>query len=199
MRSVIIGKAANVLIVLVSAVVCCAQATKPSAGKMRPELSFDYSYLHSNAPPGGCGCFNLNGAGAAFAWPVAGSRFAAVFDASVTHASSVSSSGYDLTLGSYTAGMRYVPRVDSWPLQPFGQALFGIAHSSGSLVQGPYTPASNAAAAFAANFGGGVDLRTHRRIAIRLFEADYLLTTIDNGSNNHQNNLRLDAGLVLHF
>lgn len=199
MRSAIIGKAANVLIVLVSAVVCCAQATQPSAGKMRPELSFDYSYIHSNAPPGGCGCFNLNGGGAAFAWPVAASRFAAVFDASVTHAGAVSSSRYNLTLDSYTAGMRFVPRVDRWRLQPFGEALFGVVHSSGSLVQGRYTPASDAAAPFAVNFGGGVDLRTRRRIAIRLFEADYLLTTINNGSNNHQNNLRLDAGVVLHF
>jgi hypothetical protein len=34
---------------------------------------------------------------------------------------------------------------------------------------------------------------------VRLIEADYLLTTFDNGSNNHQNNLRIGAGVVVHF
>jgi hypothetical protein len=32
-----------------------------------------------------------------------------------------------------------------------------------------------------------------------MIEADYLLTTVDNGSNNHQNNLRISAGIVVHF
>jgi hypothetical protein len=32
-----------------------------------------------------------------------------------------------------------------------------------------------------------------------LIEADYLLTTFDNGSNNHQNNVRIGAGVVFHF
>jgi hypothetical protein len=32
-----------------------------------------------------------------------------------------------------------------------------------------------------------------------LVEADYLVTTFDNGSNNHQNNLRVGAGVVLRF
>ena len=36
------------------------------------------------------------------------------------------------------------------------------------------------------------------RFSVRLVEADYLLTTFDNGSNNHQNNLRISAGVVLH-
>ena len=46
---------------------------------------------------------------------------------------------------------------------------------------------------------GGLDLRVNPRFSIRLVEADYLLTTFDNGSNNHQNNLRVSAGVVIHF
>ena len=38
-----------------------------------------------------------------------------------------------------------------------------------------------------------------RRFAIRAFEADYLLTTFDNGSNNLQNNFRISVGAVIHF
>ena len=30
-------------------------------------------------------------------------------------------------------------------------------------------------------------------------DADYLLTTVDNGTNNHQNNLRISAGVVVNF
>ena len=36
-------------------------------------------------------------------------------------------------------------------------------------------------------------------LLIRLGEIDYLLTTIDNGSNNHQNNLRFGSGVVFRF
>jgi hypothetical protein len=67
------------------------------------------------------------------------------------------------------------------------------------LVQGSNPGAGNAGAAFAADFGGGVDLSLNRRFSLRLIQADYLLTTFDNGSNNHQNNLRISAGVVIHF
>ncbi|MGD0348576.1 MAG: cell envelope biogenesis protein OmpA, partial [Terracidiphilus sp.] len=84
-------------------------------------------------------------------------------------------------------------------LQPFGQVLVGIAHSSGTLVQGSNSATTNPGAAFASNLGGGLDLNTTRRFSIRLFEADYLVTTFNNGTNNHQNNLRIGAGVVVHF
>jgi hypothetical protein len=53
--------------------------------------------------------------------------------------------------------------------------------------------------ALAANLGGGLDLRANRRISFRLIEAYYLITTFDNGVNDHQNNLRLSTSLMLHF
>jgi hypothetical protein len=77
--------------------------------------------------------------------------------------------------------------------------LLGLAHSSGTLVQGPNPGAANAGAAFAGCFGGGLDLRATPRFSVRLVEADDLLTTFDNGDNNHQNNLRISAGVVLRF
>ena len=77
--------------------------------------------------------------------------------------------------------------------------LVGVAHSSGTLVQGQSPAASNAGAAFAANLGGGLDLRARRRVSFRLVDAAYLVTTFNNAVNNHQNNLRLSAGVVLRF
>lgn len=165
----------------------------------RAELALGYSYLHSNAPPGGCGCFNLNGGNATFAWPVKSGSFALVGDVAIAHAGTVSSTGDGLTLSTFTAGGRYLPKLGHSPLQPFGQALIGLAHSSGTLVEETNPGAGNAGAAFASNFGAGLDLRANPRFSIRLVEADYLLTTFDNGSNNHQNNLRISAGVVVHF
>jgi peptidoglycan-associated lipoprotein len=166
---------------------------------LRAELALGYSFLRSNAPPGGCGCFNLNGGRATFAWRVKPAQFALVGDVTVAHSGAISNSGEDLTLSTFAAGMRYKPQLGHTRLQPYGQALAGLAHSSGSLVQGSNPGAANAGAAFAAHVGGGLDLRANHRFSVRLVEADYLLTTFDNGSNNHQNSLSLGAGIVVRF
>jgi outer membrane immunogenic protein len=177
-----------------------AQIASPTDKPYRVELAFGYTYLRSNAPPGGCGCFNMNGGNATFAWmphpknPFGIGSFALVGDVAVAQAGAISKAGDSLTLSTFTAGGRYLPTLKHSPLQPFGQALVGIAHSSGTLVQ-----VSNPSVAFAANLGGGLDLRANRRFSVRLIEADYLLTTFDNGTNNHQNNTRISAGLVAHF
>ena len=168
--------------------------------KLSPaELFLGYSYMRSNAPPGGCGCFNLNGGSGAFAWTLKQTPFALVGDVTFDHSGSVSTSGESLTLSTFTGGGRYQPRLAHFSLQPFGQVLVGLAHSSGSLVQGSNPGAANAGVAFAANVGGGLDLRTNRALSIRLVETDYLVTTFKNGSNDHQNILRIGAGLVLRF
>jgi peptidoglycan-associated lipoprotein len=172
----------------------------PAAGKpLRSELALGYSYLRSNEPPGGCGCFNLNGGSATFAWPVKPGSFALVGDVTVAHEGSAANAGATLTLSAFTAGARYLPKLGRSPVQPYGQALVGLAHSTGTLVQGANPAAQNAGAAFAANLGGGLDLRASRRFSVRLIEADYLVTTFDNSTNNHQNNLRIGAGVVLRF
>jgi peptidoglycan-associated lipoprotein len=187
---------------VVSTASAVAQAPTPPAvateKPLRAELALDYTFVRSNAPPGGCSCFNLNGGSASFAWSIKpASPFALVGDLTAAHASGISSPGYDLLLSTYTVGARYRPRLGHSPLLPFGQLLVGAAHTSGSLVSGP--TAANAGAAFAANLGGGLDLRASRRCSFRLLEAGYLVTTVDNGVNNHQNNLRISSGFVMRF
>jgi peptidoglycan-associated lipoprotein len=180
--------------------VAWAQAAEASKAAARPELALGYSYVRSNAPPGGCTCFNQNGGSAEFAWPLKDGQFALVGDVTAAHAGGIASGGYGLTMSTYTAGVRYAPKI-GWriALQPFGQALFGIGHASGTLVNGPDTNVANAGAAFASIIGGGVDWRLKGRWSIRLVQADYLLTTFDNGGNNHQNSMRIGAGLVVRF
>jgi peptidoglycan-associated lipoprotein len=185
------------------AAVSCASATAqvaaPAAQAARPELAFDFSYLRSNVPPGGCTCFNLYGGSATFAWPISKGSFAVVGDITAATGGSITSHGFGLTLSSYTAGIRYEPKLHSQLMHPFGQALVGFAHSTGSLVQGTGTSVGNAGAAFAANAGGGLDLAVSKRIWIRAIQAEYLPTTFDNGSNDHQNNLRISGGIVVRF
>jgi peptidoglycan-associated lipoprotein len=164
-----------------------------------PEVALEYSFLRSNAPPGECGCFNLNGGSANFAWPLKTSGFELVGEITADHSGQINAAGDGLTVSAYTGGARYLVKVKHKPgpyaLQPFVETLVGVAHASGSLA----AATSNAGAAFAANLGGGLDLRVNRSLSIRMLKADYLLTTFDNGGNNHQNNLRLGAGVVLRF
>jgi outer membrane immunogenic protein len=199
------------LLVMIAAVsTAAAKAQTPAAapaapapvsdGSSRPELAVGYTFLHSNAPPGGCGCFNLNGGNATFALPVKPGMFDLVGDITVTHAGGISSSGYTLTLSTFTVGGRYLHPLGHSPLEGYGQALIGVAHSSGTLIpaQSPGV-SSNAGATFVANLGGGVDLRINHRFSLRLAEADYLVTTFNNSVNNRQNHLRISSGLVVRF
>jgi outer membrane immunogenic protein len=174
-----------------------AQTTPP---ERRAQLAFDYDWVHSNAPTAQCGCFSLNGGSATFAWPVRSGRFAFAGDLTAANGSaSVSGTSYGLTMTTFTVGGRYLPPTGKSRFHPFAEALAGLAHTSGPLVASPNPGAGNAGSAFAANLGGGVDLGIDNRFAIRLFQADYLLTTFDNGSNNHQNQPRISAGVVLYF
>jgi peptidoglycan-associated lipoprotein len=184
-------------VIAASGVAGVAQAAPVTDPHVRGELGFAYDYVHSNAPPGSCGCFSLNGGSATFAWNLGKRGLALAGDVLVTQAGAIANGNSNLTLSTYTGGVRYWPLVGRSRLQPFGEALVGLAHASGSLVTGG--PTSNADASFATNLGGGLDLRTSSRISIRVVDADYLFTGFDNGGNNHQNNIRIGAGLVVHF
>lgn len=183
----------------VAASTASAQTEPTKSEGVAPEAALTYTYAHSNAPPGGCGCFSLNGGSASLAFPIRHSALWVAGDVTLARASNISSGGYNLNLSIFTAGIRYRPVLRSGRWQPFGEVLAGPAFSSGSLMFSQQSGNNNANDAFAANIGGGVDLRLNPRISIRLAEADYLLTTFDNGSNNHQNNIRISSGVVFHF
>jgi outer membrane protein OmpA-like peptidoglycan-associated protein len=95
-------------------------------------------------------------------------------------------------------------------LTPFVQVLGGIVRADQVGVTGctantyPCAPLSNEIA-FAMTAGGGADYRLNHRFALRLVQAEYLLTRfLDPRSTNVnikriQNNMRLSAGIVLRF
>ena len=178
---------------------CClvpswaAAATEPTP---KAEVGVQYEYVHTNAPPGGCGCFSMNGGGGWFAYNLT-KHWAAVAEVSGQHASDINGSGLGLTLVSYVVGPRYRLRQFR-RVSPFVQALFGGAHASGSLAPGtggnPGSPNG-----FSMIAGGGLDLVLSKHLAVRAPEVDYYLTTFDNVVNDHQNNIRVSAGVIFRF
>jgi outer membrane immunogenic protein len=170
------------------------QALAQSGSRM--DVGVNYNYVRTNLPAGGCGCFALNG-GSGWAVFNFGRSFGIVGEVASQHASNISNSGADLTLTSYLAGPRY-----TWArarhFAPFTQVLLGGAHASGSLAPGN-SGLTGSAHAFALTAGGGFDIGLTRHIVLRALEADYYLTRFDNGANDHQNNLRLAAGLIVRF
>jgi len=175
-----------------------AQVPASNGGGHATEIAAEYNYVRSNAPPGDCDCFSLDGGSVSIAQPLGSGHLAAAFDASVTHGSGISASGYDLTLSSFTVGARYRPWLHArW--NPFGQVLVGVAHASGTLVEGDTPAANDSSLTFASVIGGGLDYRVNRHWSLRVVDADYLLTTYSNGVNDHQNNLRIGAGIAYRF
>jgi outer membrane protein OmpA-like peptidoglycan-associated protein/opacity protein-like surface antigen len=100
---------------------------------------------------------------------------------------------------SYLFGPRLSFRHDR--VTPFVQALFGGAHASEITLSNcalncTLLPTQNT---FAWTGGGGLDVRVHRHLAIRIIQAEYLMTRFQDystGMTASQNDMRLSAGLV---
>ena len=94
----------------------------------------------------------------------------------------------------------------SGKFQPFGQALFGAAHSNSyaniySAIHG-LTSSNNNNNAFAMEFGGGLDYALTPHFQIRPVEVDYLYTRFGvNGTSytGNQNNFKYLAGVNFTF
>lgn len=72
---------------------------------------------------------------------------------------------------------------------PFAHVLVGAIRGS----QG-YLAISQAKTDFAAEFGGGFDIKVSKRVSIRVIQADYIATPF---LDQRQDNVRLSAGIVL--
>jgi outer membrane immunogenic protein len=175
-----------------------AMAPRPAVAQSgsRVDVGVDYNYVRTNAPAGDCGCFAMNGGSGWVGFNFSHS-LGIVGEIASQYASNISSTGADLTLTSYLAGPRYT-WGRSHHFAPFAQVLLGGAHASGSLAPGN-SGLAGSPNAFALTAGGGLDISLTRHIALRAFEADYYLTRFDNGVNDHQNSLRLAAGVIIRF
>jgi opacity protein-like surface antigen len=119
---------------------------------------------------------------------------------------------------SYTFMVGPVVQQSEGKLRPFAHFLLGFNRETSDLAStvdsvfltGSPTAATNLTdTAFALAFGGGLDWKAGRNVAVRLGQLDYIYTrhdysTVSNdlGLDNdltHQNSLRYSAGLVFNF
>ena len=97
---------------------------------------------------------------------------------------------------SFLFGPRVSARKND-KVTPFFHALFGASHAkaNGTFTSGASTiNVSDSDSAFAMALGGGMDVKLSDAVAVRLIQADYLMTRFGGST---QNNARLSFGLVL--
>jgi outer membrane protein OmpA-like peptidoglycan-associated protein len=103
---------------------------------------------------------------------------------------------------SYLFGPRLSFRHERFT--PFVQALFGGVHASEIDIANctfscTLLPEENV---FAMTAGGGLDVKLHRHFAIRIVQAEYMMTRFQNydtGTTAMQNDMRLSSGIVFRF
>lgn len=152
------------------------------------EVAGNYTYVRMN-PGGGAPGFNCQGGGGSVAANL--NHYFGV----VGEFSGCKWTGLPSGLSAHTLTYLFGPRVTYrgyGRLEPFGEALFGGAHIGGS-ASGFGSGSDNA---FGMALGGGADYKWKPNVAIRIIQADYLYTKF---GGTHQNNFRLQAGVVLRF
>jgi len=151
------------------------------------EAAGNYTYIRIN-PGSGASHIDCQGGGGSGAYSL--NNYLGV----VGEFSGCKWTGLPAGLSAHTITYLFGPRVTYrgyGRLEPFGEALFGGAHDSAS--GGGATITDNA---FAMALGGGVDYKWKPNLVIRFVQADYFYTKF---GNTHQNNLRLQAGIVYRF
>jgi opacity protein-like surface antigen len=173
-----------------------AQAQTRNGETPAVELFGGYSYARID--PGTDDQFNGHGFDASVAASI--NKYLGLEGDFSRHYSTLFSSSFvnlfdvDVKLRTYTVmgGPRFTFRSDDATI--FVHALLGVAHARiKATALGLSASADDNA--FAMALGGGVDVNVHRHIAIRVVQADYVLTNFGNGRN--QNNARLSAGIVI--
>lgn len=190
---------------LLAAVPQSLAAQADSHARLKPiafDLALSYNAEYARVAPDTCNCFWMQGGAAEFSatlWKGWGVSAQTGFNVLPGYAP-----GLDLKKFDFMAGPRYLHRVyalkgsKARTLDLFGEGLFGGAHA----YNGAFPSAaglSQTATSFSLAAGGGADLNLGRSLAWRLFQADYVRTTMPNNYSNTQNDLRLGAGLVIRF
>jgi hypothetical protein len=185
----------------------------PNAGTPKIELFLGYSYLRAvPAPDAGNRLVWLNGGSASIAYNL--NRYLGLVAdfGGYTNSEVLFTGAYNSTIEvnnqdggvlTYLFGPRFSYRRHE-RFTPFAQVLFGGAHASEiTLANCTFSctllPEQNT---FALAAGGGLDVKVRRHIAIRVIQAEYLMTRFQDyttGTTAMQNDMRLSAGIVFRF
>ncbi len=156
------------------------------------EMSGNYSFIRARAANAGQS-FNLNGGGAAFAY-AHNDHFSSVVDVDAYHFIGFQP-GLNSTMYTYIFGPR-ITLSGSRRMIPFVQILLG-----GGRLNASSTGVKAGENGFVMATGGGLDVPFHRHFAVRVVQAEYLLTRFNSvhGSPAKQSSVRISAGVVIRF
>ncbi len=114
-------------------------------------------------------------------------------DLSAAHAGNITGASQSITVFNYLFGPRYTLGRGSKRFTSYGQFLIGGSHeySNYALV--------SSANAFAFSLGGGLNARLSHHVGLNLIELDWVHSLLPNGSNDRQNDLRINTGIILRF
>jgi opacity protein-like surface antigen len=176
------------------------------------EITGDYSYFRNNLNSSSIwNAQNLNGGGGDITYfPTQHFGVKADFQGyngfnTCPRASSTFTGCASGNLFTYLFGPVVKYRVGKF--EPFGEVLFGGAHSNFyknacAKNTGLCGSASPTTTAFTMAFGGGVDLALTHRLAVRLFDVDYVPTRFSDNflhGDSTQHNLRIQTGIQIRF
>lgn len=155
-----------------------AKISGTSTSFVLPGLSIDAAYKFNSKPNG----------------------FALVMDANGETAQKIEP-GVNLTQLSLAAGPRYyfsLNKSSAHTLNLYGQALIGFDAASNSVFPHSDSITTHETSAVL-QAGGGANIRISNNLSLRLFEADFITTSLPNSANNRQYDVRCSNGLVFHF
>lgn len=202
---------------LLGTLVLAVAASAPAQDDPKLEVTGEYSYVRFNPTLPRIQNKSFNGGGFEAAYYFRGAlgfkadllfygstTFTTTFPTTITRVGVIPAGTYSSNGSFQTYLFGPILKVRLHRLEPFGEVLFGVAHTnayanlstviarapaSTFTVQGSQTP-------FALAAGAGVDLPFKKSFAIRLGEVDYLLTRFTNPltQTNNQNNFRYAGG-----
>jgi hypothetical protein len=174
----------------------------------KAEVSFGYSFINVHPDFPQITSYNLNGGGAAFVYNAThlfGIK-AEFMDYTGGGGAQLRALGYNGNVSGNLFSYEFGPQIKkhSGKIQPFGEALFGAAHTGTyatiyNAIHG-IQAAGNSNNSFAMELGGGLDIPINHVVSIRPVEADYLFTQFSaNNIKATQNNFRYFGGIDLTF
>jgi Outer membrane protein beta-barrel domain len=174
---------------LLCGIMLLSAAAASAQGAPKVEVFGGYSYVHTSVSGTGFTA-NLNGGSASVSFNPT-SWLGLVGDFGGYHGGVNSlGSGINGQIYTYMFGPKSSFRLGK--VTPFIQTLFGGVHASAGSVYGSES-------AFAMATGGGIDWNATEHLGVRLIQAEYLLTMLNDGANNRQNSARISAGVVFRW
>jgi opacity protein-like surface antigen len=177
----------------------------PSYPKAEVNLGYSFVNVHPEFPK--ITSYNINGGVASFVF-----NFSPLWGIKSEFGDYVGNGGAQLKAAGYSGNVSgnffsymFGPQIKkhSGKFQPFGQALFGAAHSGTQaqlyeIINGLPTSGGSSNNTFAMEFGGGVDFPVSPHVQIRPADIDYLYTRFSTSKvSASQNNFKYALGLTI--